>query len=402
MRDRYEFFNHNAFGAGPQDKGGYNLLRVMGNADFHFGPYVRAFVQGISATEQGREGGPRPIDVDQEALHQAFIDLTIPMTDRVGFTVRGGRQNLLFGAQRLIGPLDWANDRRTFDGFRGTVTSPGNDLDLFYVRPVMPDKYRWDNDIPNVDFAGAYDTWRMPGLPSDVRARLETYGLYLRRQHATYPTEGSGREDRYTLGARLCGNAGPFDFDLEPDYQFGQFNSEDIHAYSVAALGGYRLDDVLFTPRPFLGFDIASGDRKSRGGGLDTFNQLFPTGHLFFGYIDAIGRQNVIDLHPGFDLSLLKDRPFVRKMTLTSEYHEFWRASDHDAVYNAAGGVLRASGSSNASCVGSELDLVFKWQVTRHTSFYAGYNHFFAGTFLRQTGAHQDIDFLYAAMTYTF
>ena len=29
-------------------------------------------------------------------------------------TLRGGRQDLLFGAQRLIGPLDWSNTRRTF------------------------------------------------------------------------------------------------------------------------------------------------------------------------------------------------------------------------------------------------------------------------------------------------
>jgi hypothetical protein len=27
-----------------------------------------------------------------------------------------GRQELLYGAQRLISPLDWANTRRTFEG----------------------------------------------------------------------------------------------------------------------------------------------------------------------------------------------------------------------------------------------------------------------------------------------
>ena len=400
VRDRHEFFNHNTFGAGPQDRDGYNLLRVMANADFHFGPYVRAFVQGIDATEQGREGGPRPIDVDQADLHQGFVDVTVPLADRAQFMVRGGRQNLLFGAQRLIGPLDWANVRRTFDGFRGTLSSPGNDLDLFYVRPVLADKYRWDNDLPRTDFAGVYDTWRIPALSRGVRARLEVYGLYLRRQNVTYPTDGTGREDRYTLGTRLSGNAGPFDFDVEPDFQFGQFHGEDIHAYSLAAVGGYTLRDVLFAPHPFLGFDIASGDHTPHGGGLGTFNQLFPTGHVYFGYIDAIGRQNIIDLHPGLGLMLLKNKPMARKLALTTEYHLFWRASDRDAVYNAAGGVLRA-GASGATNVGSELDLLLDWQIDRHTSFYAGYSHFFAGTFLRQTGAHQDIDFLYAALTYT-
>jgi hypothetical protein len=63
----------------------------------------------------------------------------------------------------------------------------------------------------------------------------------------------------------------------------------------------------MFTPRTFLGFDIASGGRRHNPG--DAFDQLFPSGHDQFGIIDAIGRQNIIDVHPGFTLTLLENKP---------------------------------------------------------------------------------------------
>lgn len=402
IRDRYEYFNHNLFGAGPQDQDGYNLLRVMANADVHLGPNLRVFVQGISATEQGRNGGPRAFDVDEFDLHQGFVDLKIPFDDRDSFVFRAGRQDLSFGAQRLVGALDWANIPRSFDGFRGTFATADNRLDVFYARPVLADKYDLDSDVPGTSLSGIYDTWKLPGALAKAHTQLELYGLYVNRAKITFPPEGTSGENRYTLGGRLSGNPKPFDFDIEPDYQFGRFNGGNISAYSLASVVGYTFDDLACTPRPFVGFDIASGDRHPHDGNLGTFDQLFASGHMYFGYIDAIGRQNIIDLHPGIDFTLLTNRQYVQKLTTTVEYHQFWRQSDSDAVYNASGGVLRASGSSSASSVGSELDLLANWQVNRHLLVCAGYSHFFAGEFIDQTGAHQDIDFVYCGLTYTF
>jgi hypothetical protein len=118
-RYRYEWFNNANFGAGPQDDKGFHLLRVLGHLDAHFGPNVRAFVQVITAQATGREGGERPfIDENDFDFHQAFVDVNVPLAEQTSLLLRGGRQNLLYGAQRLISPLDWTNTRRTFDGGR--------------------------------------------------------------------------------------------------------------------------------------------------------------------------------------------------------------------------------------------------------------------------------------------
>ncbi len=402
VRDRYEYFNHNTFGAGAQDRDGYNLLRISEYADLHLGPNVRIFLEGRSAFENDRVGGPRGPDLDEMDPQQMFADFMIPCGDKAKFTFRAGRQELLFGAERLIGPADFSNVRKTFDGFRATLACPNNTLDAFVVRPVVIDKYNFDFTNNAVVFAGLYDTLQLPHLIHSANSKLEAYGLYLERRSAAYSSDpGSGREQRYTLGTRFTTNPKPFDLDIEADFQFGRFNSQDICAYSLAIDAGYTFSKVTFAPRINLGFDIASGGGHS-GDNQGTFNQLFPSGHAYFGFIDTIGRQNIIDLHPGFELNLISDAKYAQKVTLRADYHQFWRQSDNDALYNNSGAVVRGGGGSNSSSIGGELDLLLKWQIDRHISTYVGYSHFFHGAFITETGASDDIDFVYAALTFTF
>jgi hypothetical protein len=401
LRDRYEYFDNYLFGKGPQTPDGYNLIRMLLDADLHLSPYFRVFAQGISATEQGRDGGPRPSDVNEIDLYQAFADLTLPINADVTFMLRGGRQVMVFGAQRLIGVSDWTNVRRNWDGVRGTLTTPGNTLDVFYARPVQVLQYEFDNEVPNTFLTGIYDTWKVHGALEQAKTKLETYALYVERQDITF-NQTTGDERRYTFGTRFTTNPKPFDFDLEADYQIGRFNGEDTHAFSIATIGGYTLEQILFTPRAFLGFDIASGGSHNNSG--DAFDQLFPSGHDQFGTIDAIGRQNIIDVHPGFTLDLLENKPGVKQLTLLVQYRQFWRESDQDAVYTSSGSILRASptGGSSASAIGGEIDTQVNWQLNRYISAYVGYAHFFHGAFIAATGPDHDIDFAYSALTFTF
>ena len=410
-RYRYELFNNNNFGAGPQDDTGFHLLRLLAHADLHVGPHLRGFVQLKSALEEGREGGPRPTDGDEFDLQQAFVDFrtTVPRdwlhTDAASsLTLRLGRQELSYGAQRLIGPLDWANVRRTFDGGKLTWDVPKvNTLDLLWVHPVII-----ENEEPNVAdgdavLVGAYDTLSLPKLfGKDAGTKLELYGVYLDRDNAAFPAEGAGEEQRMTLGVRLSGAPKPFDFDVELDYQFGSYGDGDISAWAAALEGGYTFAAVPLKPRPFLGFDSASGDDDAGDGDLGTFNQLYPTGHPHLGYVDAVGRQNVLDARGGVELTLRQDARYMKKVTLRAEHHFFWRQSTEDALYNAGGAVLRPDNGSDESYVGAETDLLLNWQLERHWSAYFGYSHFFPGDFVQDTGPAGDIDFVYAAVQFVF
>jgi hypothetical protein len=107
-------------------------------------------------------------------------------------------------------------------------------------------------------------------------------------------------------------------------------------------------------------------------------------------------------VEPGLDLTLLEHEKYVQSLKLRTSFFEFWRQSVHDDVYTASGAVLRAPGTSDASYVGSELDLLLNWQIDPHLSAYLGYSHFFAGRFISQIGTSADIDFVYSAPIYTF
>ena len=398
VRYRYEYFNDFNFGAAPDDDDGYHLIRALAHADLHVGDNLRFFVQGKSALIEDREGGPRSIDADELDLQQAFGEFNFRFNnDRDSAMIRAGRQDMRYGAERLIGVSDWTNVRRTFDGVRGSIGIGNTTLDLFWVRPVIVEKETFNSTDDNHDFAGIYEVISLPDFIREARTKVDLYFLWLGSDNNA-PLSDS---DTFTLGAHLFTNPRPWDLDIEGDWQFGDAaEGGDINAWSIAIEGGYTLHGITWTPRLLLGFDAASGDDDASDGDHETFNQLFATGHPYFGYIDAIGRQNIIDVHAGISAA------YAPNVTGLLEHYFFWRESSHDALYNASGAVLIPGGAGGSDYIGSEFDALLTVQFDRHWSGYVGYSHFFAGDFVEEagsgTGADNDIDFVYASLSFTF
>ena len=116
---------------------------------------------------------------------------------------------------------------------------------------------------------------------------------------------------------------------------------------------------------------------------------------MYLGHMYLFGRENLIDLHPELTVHLTDD------LQLDVAQHFFWRQNTSDAVYNLSSEVVRPS-ASRARVIGNEFDISLYWQIQRHISAYAGYAHFFSGSFIQQTGSHADQDFAYASVTFTF
>ena len=81
------------------------------HADLRLGKKVRFFAEGKTAlaTDRTLPGGRRPLDVDEGDLQQAFVDVKTTLSDKSDMTFRFGRQELLFGKQRLVSPLPWGS-----------------------------------------------------------------------------------------------------------------------------------------------------------------------------------------------------------------------------------------------------------------------------------------------------
>lgn len=382
------------FGFSEVNDDAFILGRALIHGDFHFGESVRAFVTGKSAmaTDRDLPGGRRTLDVDEIDLQNAFVDVVFPFGEDAKVTARVGRQELLFGKQRLVSPLPWANTMRTWDAARLIFEFDRWRVDAFYSRYAAVQKYDFNDWRPGPDFWGAYANGK---LGADNAIDLDLYFLGLNTRASTF-NGSAGEEDRYTLGARVGGKFGAsgFGYDAEAAYQFGEVGSADIAAYAFAGKIDYAFADVEYKPAVYVGFDYASGDDTAGDGDVETFNQLFPLGHAYFGFMDLVGRQNIMDFSAGFSAKLHD------KVTFKADGHFFWLASDSDALYNAGGGVARSGGVSEE--VGQEIDLTIVYKVDTHLTLQGGYSHFFAGDFISDTGASDDVDWFYFQTQYTF
>jgi len=390
-RERYEYFSHPNWGAGPPGSG-YLLQRYFLHADLHMGEHARLFAQLQSSLENDRTGGPRPTDKDELDLHQAFLDLKSDFAGDTTFILRSGRQELFYGSQRIISVREGPNVRQSFDGFRAILHAGEVQFDGFVTRPVNTKRNAFDDDTDN-DRAlwGTYAVLPFSFLP---KSTIDLYYIGQFRRNARFE-QGSARETRHSAGARLWRTEPPLDYNFEALYQWGSFGNGDIRAWTVASDTGYTVASLPLRPRFGLRADIASGDEDSASPDLQTFNPLFPKG-AYFSEAGLIGPANFIDLDPSLDLQLAK------RVTFIVDWDFFWRESTSDGLYNNAVALVRSGTASDARFIGSMPQAQLLWDFNRHLTFVAIYGHFFAGRFLKESGPGKDVDYVTMWLTYKF
>lgn len=390
----------------------FMLYRLYLHTDWHFGEHWRVFAEGrfTQLTERDLPGGKRPaLDVDRGDLWNVFVEGKFPVGDTQAM-IRVGRQELQFGRQRLVSPLDWANNRRIFDAvlLRLTGGDPGWAATFFTSMPVniRDDYFTWNKTDESLLFSGVYYTRPLGGTGHTLDAYLFAMNTVKDR-----PIE----EDRYTVGIQAQGPlAGNLGYNVEGAYQLGKRAiageyrdvREDIRAWMVTAETTYTFADTWGRPWITLGGGYASGDRSPTDGRHETFRQLFPLGHAYLGYIDAIGRQNIIDARLSAGFWPVKD-----KLRVQADFHGFWLARNEDALYNVGGGLARSPiitteggrvVNVHKHSVGQELDLSFLYTHSRHLTFHGGFSRFFTGSFLQATGNGSNVNFIYTQVEFTF
>lgn len=392
IRERYEVFHHSLWGQGPQDSNGYVLQRYMLHADFVLNDRVRVFSQLKSGIETGRNGGPRPTDEDRLDLSQAFVDVMWPVAAKDSFTLRVGRQEVVFGSSRIISSREGPNVHLAFDGVRAILHTGAWRFDALAVKPVQTKVGSFDDSADSEQkLWGLYAVTALPAVPG---AHLDLYFLTLARD-VSHLDQGSAREQRRSFGARVWGGRSGWDYNFEFIYQGGAFGTGRIEAWTVASDTGYTFSDAPGRPRISLKADVASGDHDPNRADLQSFNPLFPRGS-YFNESGLIGPVNFIDLHPGIDVKI------AQGLSLFADWDFFWRENVHDGIYGPPGNLVRSGGSSEARYVGHQPGISMQWRPGRHWLFAAAYAHFFAGTFLRATGPAKDVDFATTSVTYRF
>jgi hypothetical protein len=383
------------FGFNKNNADSFVLSRMLMHADLHWGDNVRVFVEGMTAQSTDRDlpGGRRITDMNTLSHQQAWFELGTQL-DGDSLYLRTGRQSFGFGNQRLISSLPWANTLNRWDGFRGQWKSGRWTVDGLLTWYVDVDKTGPDQRNDDKSLYGFYAT----RAPQDGGPGLDLYVIGDTRPNVAINGTAAGDERRHTLGGRSWGSfAERGDWELEGGWQVGEIGDADVNAWFLTGVAGWKLDQPSLSPRLFGGFDLASGDRNP-GGDVQTFHQLYPLGHLYLGYADTVSRQNIAAAHIGASV-----KPTAAS-TISLTLHTLNLMSDQDAIYALNGTVSRAApaGGFDSTHIGEEIDLLVQHRLYRHLDLYGGYSHVFTGAAVAETGASDDIDFVYLGMIFTF
>src|SRR5262249_47417994 len=87
----------------------YTLFRQRLYADVWYRDRFRIYAEYIYAESFWQDLDPLPIDVNRSDLLNLFGEIKLCTIKDHPVYLRGGRQELLFGSERLISPADWAN-----------------------------------------------------------------------------------------------------------------------------------------------------------------------------------------------------------------------------------------------------------------------------------------------------
>lgn len=386
---RHRFIDQsNRLQPGGPDHTDYNQWRWRHYIDLKAGDRLRFYVEGLHADTFGEDLPEQPIDVNRWDIQNAFVDYLLFKTETGTHTLRYGRQELLFGRQRLVSPLDWANVRRNFEGFRYLIKEQDWKMDLFCVNPVNTatgyqslavQDDRFDHANHNVFFSGAYFTYT-----TIENANLDLYYLWLEDK---IPSATRADGERHTVGSRYSWlvpveQQRVWDFDVEAAYQFGNDNAQSVQAGFATLIAGHTWKAAPWTPRLSGLFYYGSGDVRPGDGTTNTFSVLFPLGHAYWALSDNLSGQNL------YDYCLQVDVKPTKKTAITVAHHFFELASNGDRAYNVGGNAVGTPG--NGTSLGNALDLYGYYAFNPNFDIQAGYSWFWYGNFIDRTTPRGD------------
>lgn len=392
IRERFEHYNNQAFGVKGPDENDYLLQRITLHGDLHVNERLRFFAQAISGIQDGgKDGYVSANNQNPLELQQAFADYTFgdPTQNGTRLTLRGGRFGMTFGSGRLVATRSAPNIPFKFDGFETIGSMNGTSkIYTFITHPDRDDKHELDPPDHAQMFDGVYTSTPLGG---PLNTSIDLYYLGYRNERARY-VDGTGVEDRHTVGTRLFGKVSGWDYDIEPVVQFGEVGNNDIRAWTIATDGGYSFADALWKPRIGTKFDIASGDSKRGDGKIESFNPLFFKAG-YFNDASLLRPSNIVDIHPSVQLQ----PGDATTVTLGSDV--IWRYSTQDGIYSPGGGITLPAGGS--PYVGTSAEAAIQYQLDRHIVLTGSYVHLFSSDYVKSAGGG-DVDYLATWVTFTW
>ena len=312
-------------------------------------------------------------------LHEAWAEVLLSDTANrnSSFSIKMGRQEIIYDDHRLLGNLDWLQQARRHDALiakfqagrwslhagaaynqnkesaSGTIydnTSPGyaattnggtmyKSMQFFYAGKKL-----MKGSASFLLFSDQFNRYQMETV-NNVPAKDFLPGVWT----------------RVTTGFYFTNSFKELDVTAAAYYQTGKNNN------------GVKLDAAmasLAVQHSFGKFSFGPGVDYTSGGGTTTksktFDPLYGTAHKFWGLMDyfyagsPFGKAGLVDYY-----LKTKWKP-AERLAVTGDYHHF----------NSAAVIPNVTG--NAKKLGDEIDIVATYNLTKLVSLEGGYSHYFS------------------------
>ncbi len=393
LRVRPEFRTNTGFAGNTGPKNNTFVVQQWARLGFNYSisPDVTFFLQAQHSKNWGVNAGGSQAAPDANGTNgtlfarQAFMlvrNFLVP-----NLSIKAGRQLVVWGNHRMFGHFDWNNVGWSHDGLTANYKlNKMTTLQVGWLRTAERNcgGPTTGNCIGNVNRAAQGDPPNFVDATDDgnvvfVRAPMKVMGMVLEPTYIWHDggTGGMGaprpaNQSRHTLGGRGVKKFGAggarVDVTIEGYYQFGDIGpganasgatTMDIEAYAFHIDGGVTLP-VPMQPRLSAEFNMASGNKGD--GKWGSFDQLYPTNHIHFGYMDRMSWKNMNHLAFGLQMRPNADSHFE----VTG--HIFNRQETTDGVYHAGQAQFIRADVSNETNIGEEVDVVY-------THFFTPGNH---------------------------
>lgn len=398
FRYRLEYRDDFNFNDAAFEDDAVNLLRTRLGIRLQLCPYFQVYAQGQdSESFANQQSHKSAAFVNQLDLRQLYAEFRSPL-ESVPLSVKAGRQELSYGDERFVGAFGWSNVARVFDAAK-VIFAPAEwfQADAWFSQVVEVNKSRADSGRHDDNFYGIYTA-----LKPFKDHILDTFFFVrhnLNNEIAGEKPGELGQLKEYTIGNRFKGEqrlpgqqAGIFDYGIEWAVQFGSRAHDDIEAWAWHNELGYTFDVLPWDPRIHFEYNHGSGDSDPRDGTFENFDNLFPTNHVYYGYMDFAALRNMDNIKVGAGVT-----PH-QKIKFSADYHWFFLDTNGSGWFNAGQSVIRPATAGASTTLGQELDLLANWGLTKHLNLLIGYSHFHAGAFVRDSGSADDANFFYGQM----
>ena len=376
---------------------GYSLLRSRLGANINFNSQWSLIgeLQDAQVFSEDADSIPtvNPNAIDQPNADDLDIH-RLSLNYQVGdLKLTLGRQKLNLGDQRLVASLEWVNTARVHDGLRIDYKVGDLAINAFVTELVSIDPSQLNdgadtgNRYFDSQFNGAFFEHKAIANIDNVQAWV------LQRRNSNLD------DDVYTLGFRLQEQIGRWLTEAQLSIQTGDFGGDSHQAASAH----FSVTRPIGAGVASFALAWASGDSDSQDSRHETFDNLYPLNHAYYGFLDLVALQNVRALELNYKRALFKDRVKFR-----AALHGFWLDDKSDAWYEA--GLRPVAGlffapervTNTERFIGSEVDLSVQYNVPvkgfGDINFLAGYSRFFVGDRLlpdSTSGRTDDADFIF-------